>query len=97
MMDKKDQILLAKEIYTELFDEMSEEMQEQIKQLWEPISQDDAGDAPLPNALIDRVEKFEKLLKRVDAWFRANHTDIYYDEDTMRLWSDIESELKNWN
>ncbi|KKL20627.1 hypothetical protein LCGC14_2453610 [marine sediment metagenome] len=62
MRNKKDQILLAKKIHPELFDEMSEEMQKQIKQLWEPISQDDAGDAPDRwSKLTDRLEKAEAL------------------------------------
>ena len=40
MTNKKDLILLAKEIHPEEFKEMQEQMQEQIEQLKEPISQD---------------------------------------------------------
>ena len=71
-MDKKDLILLAKEVYPELFGQAEKEIEEQIKQLMEPISQDNAGDAPDRwTKLVDRVEKAEildadrlKLLRR---------------------------------
>ncbi len=73
MTNKKDLILLAKEIHPEEFKEMQEQMQEQIEQLKEPISQDDAGDAPDRwSKLTDRVEKAEALaarrLKSLNAW-----------------------------
>ena len=40
------------------------------------------------------AEKQDKLLHRVDSWFKANYSYIYEDEDTVQLWADIEDELE---
>jgi len=55
-MDKKDLILLAKEVYPELFNQTQKEIQEQIKQLMEPISYDES----------DRNPRMENEMERTD-------------------------------
>ena len=45
-MNKKDLILLAKEVYPELFGKKQKEIQEQIMQLMEPISCDEPDGDP---------------------------------------------------
>ena len=88
MTNKKDLILLAKEIHPEEFKEMQEQMQEQIEQLKEPISQDDAGDAPDRwSKLTDRVEKAEALaarrLKSLNAWKETAKENRVFYQTTM--------------
>ena len=63
-----------------------------MKTLAEQIEQ---GESLLKVAdLLEENIRLRGLLMRTEEWFKANYSLIYQDKDTMKLWEEIERELK---
>ena len=63
-----------------------------MKTLAEQIEQ---GESLLKVAdLLEENIRLWGLLMRTEEWFKANYSLIYQDKDTMKLWEEIERELK---
>ena len=79
-MNKKDLILLAKEVYPELFGKKQKEIQEQIMQLMEPISCDEPDGDPKVDieAIVNKLNQQNAALVKV---LKDVYDDIGRDPD----------------